>query len=136
MYVVNPVLKPLRTAFNLHGAGDAAARFGEAVLRATAYREAGADCVFPIGLADGSIIGELVRTVGGCPINILAGPQTPTIPELAELGVVWVSVGGELARVALGAVHRAADELLRQGTFTHMTQDALPGPAFRHLFGG
>ncbi len=131
-----PLVINARVDVYLHGAGDAAARLTEAVRRATAYREAGADCVFPIGLSDTATIGELVRAVGGSPINILAGPQTPTIPELADLGVARVSIGGGFARVALGAARRAAEELLRQGTFTSMAQDALPAPDFRRLFAG
>ena len=129
-----PLVINARVDVYLHDAGDAAARFAEAVRRATAYREAGADCVFPIGLADATTIGELVRAVGGTPINILASSRTPTIPELARLGVARVSVGGGLARVALGAARRAAEELLRPGTFTSMAQDALPAPDFRRLF--
>lgn len=130
-----PLVINARVDVYLHGAGDADERFGETVRRAIAYRQAGADCVFPIGLADASTIGELVRAVGGTPINILAGPQTPTIPELARLGVARVSVGGGLTRVALGAISRAARELLEQGTFTSVARDALPGPDFRGLFG-
>lgn len=128
-----PLVVNARVDVYLHGTGDAAQWFAEAVRRATAYREAGADCVFPIGLSDAATIAELVRAVGG-PLNILAGPQTPPIAELARLGVARVSVGGGLARVALGALRRAADELLRQGTFTSMAQEALPAAEFRHLF--
>ncbi len=130
-----PLVINARVDVYLHGADDADAdeRFAEAVRRAKAYREAGADCVFPIGLADGPTIAALVRAVGG-PLNILAGPRTPTIPDLARLGVARVSVGGGLMRVALGTARRAVEELLRQGTFTHMAQDALPAADFRRLF--
>jgi 2-methylisocitrate lyase-like PEP mutase family enzyme len=129
-----PLVINARTDVYLYGTGDAEQRFAEAVRRANAYSAAGADCLFPIGVTDATTIGNLVREVGG-PINILAGPQTPTIPELASLGVARVSVGGGLARVALGAVHRAAQELLQRGTFDNMTRDALPSAAFRQLFG-
>ena len=128
-----PLVINARVDVYLHGLADADERFAETVRRATAYRAAGADCVFPIGVADAATIGELVRAVGG-PLNILAGPQTPTIPALAQLGVARVSVGGGLARVALGAARRAAEELLWQGTFTRMAQDALPAADFRRLF--
>ena len=129
-----PLVINARVDVYLHGAGDARERLDEAARRANAYREAGADCVFPIGLADGPTIGELVRAVDGSPVNILAGPHTPTVAELAQMGVARVSVGGGLASVALGAARRAAEELLRAGTFTSMAQDALPGSDFRRLF--
>lgn len=128
-----PLVINARIDVYLYGSGDAEQRFAEAVQRANAYREAGADCLFPIGLTDATAIGKLAREVDG-PINILASPQTPTIPELESLGVARVSVGGGLARVALGAVYRAAQELLQSGTFDNMTRDALPSAAFRQLF--
>jgi 2-methylisocitrate lyase-like PEP mutase family enzyme len=128
-----PLVVNARVDVYLHGGGDARDLFAEAVRRAIAYREAGADCVFPIGLTDAPTIAALVRAVGG-PVNILAGPQTPTIPELTRLGVARISFGGGLARVALGAMRQAADELMRQGTFTSMARNALPAADFRHLF--
>jgi len=130
-----PLVINARVDVYLHSAGDATDRFAEAVRRASAYREAGADCVFPIGLSDAATIAELVRAVGG-PLNILANSQTPSIEELARLGVARVSFGGGLARVALGAVRRAAQEILEHGTVTNMAQDALPAPDFRRLFAG
>jgi 2-methylisocitrate lyase-like PEP mutase family enzyme len=91
--------------------------------------------VFPVGLSDGPTIGKLVRAVGG-PLNILASSQLPSLEELAWPGVARVSFGGGLMRVALGAVRCIADGLVRQGTFTSRTQNALPGPNFRRLFAG
>jgi 2-methylisocitrate lyase-like PEP mutase family enzyme len=129
-----PLVINARVDVYLYGTGEDGERLAEAVRRAKAYREAGADCVFPIGLSDAPTIGELVRAVGGSPVNILAGPHTPSVPELADLGVARVSVGGGLSRVALGAVRRAAEELLRLGTFTNMERDALPSPDLRRLF--
>ncbi|MDE3228321.1 MAG: isocitrate lyase/phosphoenolpyruvate mutase family protein [Chloroflexota bacterium] len=128
-----PLVINARVDVYLHDEGDTEQRLAETVRRAIAYREAGADCVFPIGLSDAAAIGELVRAVS-CPVNILAGPHTPTIPELAQLGVARISVGGGFARVALGAARRAAEELLQHGTFTSMAQDALPGADFWNLF--
>ena len=129
-----PLVINARTDVYLYDAGDAASRLAEATERGNAYLAAGADCVFPIGASDAETIAALARGVDG-PINILASPRTPTIPELASLGVARVSFGGGLASVALGAARRAAQELLQQGTFTSMAQDALPSGDFRGLFG-
>lgn len=128
-----PLVINARTDVYLHRAGDAEAMLTEAVRRAHAYLAAGADCVFPIGVTDTAAIGTLVREINA-PVNILASPQTPTIPELASLGVARVSFGGGFARVALGAVRHAAQEILRQGTFSSMEREALPSSDFRHLF--
>ena len=129
-----PLVINARTDVYLYDAGDAASRLAEATARGNAYLAAGADCVFPIGASDAETIAALARGVNG-PINILASPRTPTIPELASLGVARVSFGGGLASVALGAARRAAQEILQQGTFASMAQDALPSGDFRGLFG-
>ena len=64
----------------------------QAVTRARSYREAGADCVFPIFLQDADTIGAFVEAVQA-PVNILATPQAPSISQLAELGVARISYG-------------------------------------------
>jgi 2-methylisocitrate lyase-like PEP mutase family enzyme len=129
-----PLVINARTDVYLYDVGDAASRLAEATQRGNAYLAAGADCVFPIGASDAETIGALARAING-PINILASPRTPTIPELASLGVARVSFGGGFTRVALGAIRRAAQEIFQQGTFTSMAQDALPPGDFRGLFG-
>ena len=93
------------------------ARFALAVERANAYREAGADCLFVPGLRDAETIGRIVGDVK-CPVNILAGPGSPTIPELQKLGVARVSVGSAAMRATLGLVRRIAEELKTSGTYT------------------
>nr|WP_238705044.1 isocitrate lyase/phosphoenolpyruvate mutase family protein [Parasedimentitalea marina] len=57
------------------------------------------------------------------PVNVVMGLSGPTwsLTELANAGVKRVSVGGSFAR-ALGAMVRAANEVLEQGTFTYASQ--------------
>jgi 2-methylisocitrate lyase-like PEP mutase family enzyme len=64
----------------------------EAVRRATAYLEAGADCVFPITLWEPDALRRFVSEVHG-PVNVVCLPQAPPLAELAELGVARVSWG-------------------------------------------
>lgn len=72
----------------------------EAVERANAYLEAGADCVYPIGLWEKDAIGRFVSEVPG-PVNVIRIPQTPPLAELAELGVARVSWATLLHREAM-----------------------------------
>jgi 2-methylisocitrate lyase-like PEP mutase family enzyme len=72
----------------------------EALERAHAYLEAGADCVYPIGLADRAAVREFVAEAGG-PVNVLALPQAPSLDELAELGVARISYGSLFYREAM-----------------------------------
>jgi 2-methylisocitrate lyase-like PEP mutase family enzyme len=97
--------------------------FEDAVRRANAYLQAGASCAFVPAVSDAETIGRLVQAVDG-PLNILAGPTTPSVPELEALGVARVSVGGSLARASLTVVKLAAQELLERGTYT-FARDAI-----------
>jgi 2-methylisocitrate lyase-like PEP mutase family enzyme len=81
--------------------GDRRELFEEAVRRARLYLQAGADCVFPIRLADDALIGEFVRRVEG-PVNIVAA-GAPPLTRLAELGVARVSFAGSLMSQLYGA---------------------------------
>lgn len=91
-------------------------RFAEAVRRANAYGEAGADCLFVPGVLDAETIGALAREIEG-PLNVMAMPGAPSVPELVDLGVARVSVGPMVALAALAAADRAARELLETGTY-------------------
>lgn len=86
--------------------------FELAVRRATAYLEAGADCIYPIGLRDETAIGEFVQRVDA-PVNIMWKPAGPSPARLAELGVARVSLAGGLMRFAYGAAKEKLDELVR-----------------------
>ncbi len=128
-----PLVINARTDVFLHGRGNPASHVDEAVRRANAYRQAGADCLFPIGVSDAGIIARLAQAIHG-PINILASPATPTIPELAKLGVARISFGGGLMRAALGHLRVVAQELLEQGTYSSMSHAMLSSQEFRNLF--
>jgi 2-methylisocitrate lyase-like PEP mutase family enzyme len=69
----------------------------EALERAGAYFDAGADCVYPITLSGRAAVAEFVSAAGG-PVNVIAGSDTPSVHELAELGVARVSYGSALFR--------------------------------------
>ncbi|TMD44665.1 MAG: isocitrate lyase/phosphoenolpyruvate mutase family protein [Chloroflexi bacterium] len=127
-----PLVINARTDVYLLPTGDAGSRFEQAVQRAHAYRQAGADCFFPIGLNDARVIADLVPAAS-MPVNILANSATPSIPELAQLGVARVSFGSGPMRAALGHLRRVARELLESGTYTSMTEGAISGAELRFL---
>lgn len=129
-----PLVINARTDLYLLPDGDPASKFEQAVQRGRAYREAGADCIFPIGASDAATIAALVKAIAA-PINILAGPHTPSLPELASMGVARVSFGGGLMRATLGHLRRIASELITTGTYTGMEEAMLSGKEFREMFG-
>jgi 2-methylisocitrate lyase-like PEP mutase family enzyme len=105
-----------RTDVYLRELGAPESRYGEAIVRARAYRDAGADCVFVPGLRDPDTIARLVRELG-CPVNILAVPGFPSVPELEKLGVARVSLGSGPMRATLGLLRRVAEELKSSGAY-------------------
>ena len=127
-----PFVLNARTDVYLRGTGDDATRFKETVRRAKAYQDAGADCVFPIGLRERETIARLVREIG-CPMNVMAGPGAPTIAELEQLGVRRVTFGTGLMRATLPSIRKMARERrasgscdsLAQTEFTHATVNQL-----------
>jgi 2-methylisocitrate lyase-like PEP mutase family enzyme len=68
-------------------------------------------------LRDAATIGRLVKELQ-CPVNILAGPGSPPVPELQKLGVARVSLGSAAMRATLGLLRRIAEELKSAGTYT------------------
>ncbi|GAB3661007.1 isocitrate lyase/phosphoenolpyruvate mutase family protein [Actinocorallia lasiicapitis] len=81
----------------------------DAIERGRRYREAGADCVYPI---TGAEVAELVEGIGG-PVNVLFTPEL-TIAELADLGVARISYGEGVYAVAYERA-RAAVSAIRGG---------------------
>jgi 2-methylisocitrate lyase-like PEP mutase family enzyme len=105
----------------------------EAINRANAYFNSGADCVFVIGVSNSDVIGRLASEING-PLNILAGAQSPTIPELAELGVKRVTFGSGFAKVALTVVKESAKQLRESGSFSWL-KGVLGQPDIHGLLG-
>jgi 2-methylisocitrate lyase-like PEP mutase family enzyme len=128
-----PLVLNARTDVYLLQIGDPAKRYDETIRRLSAYRDAGADCVFAPGLRDAATIGKLVADLK-CPVNILAGPGSPSVPELFKLGVARVSLGSGPMRAALGHLRRVATELKILGTYSVL--DHAPSHAEMNLLMG
>jgi 2-methylisocitrate lyase-like PEP mutase family enzyme len=108
-----------RTDVYLLQVGEPSKRYDKTVRRLSAFRDAGADCVFVPGLKDLPTIERLVADLR-CPVNILAGPGSPSIPQLAAVGVKRVSLGSGPMRATLGLLRRLGHELMSTGTYSAM----------------
>jgi len=91
-------------------AGGPDEQLADGIRRARRYREAGADCVYPIGLAEPEAIRAFVAAVEG-PVNLLARPAGPTPAELGALGARRISFGGGLHRRVLDHLRHALEEV-------------------------
>src|SRR5216117_2530330 len=109
-----------------------AQRLAEAVRRANAYHAAGADCLFVPHVSDAETIARLAREIEG-PLNVIAGPPAPAIPELERLGVRRASLGPRVVQAALGLVRRAATELRERGTYETMADLLIPFTELQRL---
>jgi len=89
------------------GPGTQAELVPEALRRANAYLEAGADCVYPIALCETDALRLFTSEVRG-PVNVIRLPQTPSLADLAALGVARVSWATFLFRDAMA---RFAEQL-------------------------
>ncbi len=127
-----PLVINARTDVFLAVDGDDEWCTAEAIRRGNRFLQAGADCVFVLGPSDETAIARLAREIRG-PINVYAGPSTPPVKRLAQIGVARISIGpGGLAH-ALAYVRRAAQRLRDDGTFEFVS-DRLSGDELDAMF--
>jgi 2-methylisocitrate lyase-like PEP mutase family enzyme len=114
----------------LHGRPD----LRDTVARLQAYQDAGADVLYAPGLRAKDDIVTLVKSVHR-PVNVLMGLKgiPLNLAALSGIGVKRVSVGGALARTALGAFLRAAREMSERGSFT-FTEEAAGSDEISAMF--
>ena len=104
--------------------GDDAARLEEAIRRASAYRDAGADCVYPMGLTDRESIERFVKALD-FPTNVMVRKGLPPVSELKRLGVARVSFGPSASYAAMGLLKRASREVREKGTYDTLTDGSI-----------
>ncbi len=105
-----PLVINARVDAFLHDSGEPRSLLPEAVQRARAYIEAGADCVYPIFLSDPATIEAFVQAVQA-PVNILLRPDGPDRQTLARLGVARISMGAGLFRASMTEIGRVLEAL-------------------------
>jgi 2-methylisocitrate lyase-like PEP mutase family enzyme len=103
----------------LHGRRD----LDDTIRRLQAFAAAGADVLYAPGLPSLEAVRAVCVAVAPKPVNALTGGAS--LAALEAQGVRRVSVGGSLARTALGAFLRAAREMKDSGTFG-FGKDAVP----------
>jgi len=119
-----PLVVNARTDALREAPGNDAERLREAIRRATAYRDAGADCVYPMGLTDAGSIATFVEALQ-CPVNVMIRRVLPPVSELDKLGVKRISFGPSASYAALGLLQRASQEVLSRGTYDTLLDGAI-----------
>jgi 2-methylisocitrate lyase-like PEP mutase family enzyme len=126
----------MKSSFVLTARSDAIPFGGidAAIRRSNAYRKAGSDCSFTPGASDIASITRLANEIDG-PLNMVMGlgNASGNAREWLAAGVQRISLGGSIARAALGFVRRAAQELCDHGTI-HFAEGQLPQGELNALF--
>ena len=92
----------------IHRLGTPEEQLAECLRRARFYKEAGADCIYPILLGDAAMIGTIVDAVGLININVRRGGPL-TLRDAEALGVGRVTYASSIFREAMSAVDQAAE---------------------------
>ncbi|MEZ2444813.1 oxaloacetate decarboxylase [Chitinophaga sp. RCC_12] len=108
----------------------------DTIRRLEAFADAGADVLFAPGLKTPEEIAAVVKAVAPRPVNVVMGLSGGnfSLQQLEDLGVKRVSIGSSLIRAAYGAIFRAAEEILHQGTFSY-AEEAKPYGEINKMFG-
>lgn len=128
-----PIVINARVDLYLRQVGDPASRFTETVRRAEAYVAAGADCIYPIALADAETIGRLTQAIRA-PVNIVGHAGTPDVATLERLGVRRVSTATSVTMMVIDETRRLARELRERGSFDILNHK-VKRPDVQKLFG-
>jgi 2-methylisocitrate lyase-like PEP mutase family enzyme len=120
-----PFILCARTDGVMNGAYDT----DEAIRRAQAFENAGADLLYAPLLPDLAALSRFVKSVSA-PVNALAAGavQKCTVGEIAALGVRRISTGSKIARLTHRVIRDSMTEMLGAGSFTSFN-NAMDGGA-------
>ncbi len=99
-------------------------KLSQTLLRGKAYKDAGADGLYPIFLKDKNAIRAIIKEVD-LPVNLLLLPGIPEFTELKEIGVARLSLGPGFLKVAVNAMKQAAQKLLNFDGMDEITQNPI-----------
>jgi 2-methylisocitrate lyase-like PEP mutase family enzyme len=107
-------------------------KLSQTLLRGKAYKEAGADGLYPIFLKDKNAISSIVKEVD-LPVNILLLPGIPDFNELKEIGVRRLSLGPGFLKVAVNAMKQVAQRLLNFDGMNEVIQNPVSMDYLKNL---
>jgi len=92
------------------------ASFDEVVERANSYLDAGADCIFVLGLTTEDLVARAIDEIAG-KVSVVSKPTSVPLARLAELGVARVSFGPGTLGLTLSHLQQAAAQLTARGDY-------------------
>lgn len=107
----------------------------ETIRRGKAYKDAGADCFYPILMQEQAHIKTVVDELN-MPLNILMISGIPNLQTLEQMGVARVSLGPGYLKYALKAMKDIALKLLRFEGIEEITGNDITSDYLKHLVSG
>jgi 2-methylisocitrate lyase-like PEP mutase family enzyme len=94
----------------IRSGGEPADALDDVIARGRRYLDAGADCLYPIGLSDPEMIRRVVDQLGA-PVNVNANPAV-ALADQAAAGAARLSIGPMAFRTMLAQLQERATRLL------------------------
>jgi 2-methylisocitrate lyase-like PEP mutase family enzyme len=107
-------------------------KLSEAIKRGKAYKEAGADCFYPIFLKDEESIKTIIKEVS-LPVNILMVQGIPDFATLKELGLARISLGPGFLKAAINSMKHIAENLLHFEGMNEVTTNPVTSDYLKNL---
>ena len=111
------------------------AQLEEALKRGIAYKAAGADCFYPLGVRDETHIKTIVDQLA-MPVNVLMIPGIPEFDRLSGLGIARISLGPSFLKVAIRAMKETAMQLKNYEGMDSVTGNEITSDYLRQLVSG
>ena len=107
-------------------------KFEEALKRGRAYKAAGADCFYPIGMTRQEDIKRMVKQLQ-MPVNVITIPGIPELNVLNEIGVARVSLGPSFLKIAIKAMKNLALKLQNLEGLSDITENEITSAYVKDL---
>ena len=112
--------------------GNNTNKLDETIKRGKAYKDAGADCFYPITMCNANDIAVIVQQLQ-MPINIITMPGIPSLTELENMGVARVSLGPSFLKYAIKAMKDLAEELKNYKGLEAITSNSITSDYLKQL---
>ncbi len=127
-----PLFINARADVMLYDSESDTSKLEKLIYRGLAYKEAGADCFFPIALRKEEDIQQLVTQIK-MPVNILAIQGIPDLKTLNEIGVTRVSVGPGFLKIAIQSMKTFAIKLKDYNGLADITENTITSDYLKSL---
>lgn len=107
-------------------------KFDEALQRGRAYKAAGADCFYPIGMTRAEDIKRMVGELQ-MPVNVITIPGIPELSVLNDMGVARVSLGPSFLKIAIKAMKSLALKLQNFEGLSDITENEITSVYLKNL---